>query len=146
LTICYADTSALAKAYFAGEVRHPELRRLLLEGDDPVVTSELARLELTSAAAAAARAGRIDAAGPVLDRFDADCGDRGPLSLLRLMPDRTFPEARRLLLAHRLRSLDALHLASALILRTVLVDDDLLFVSEDHDQTRAARAEGFEVA
>ena len=76
------------------------------------MTSELARPELTSAVMAAARAGRLDDAGPVLDRFDVDCGDAGPLALVRLVPERVLPEARRLLLAHPLRSLDALHLGS----------------------------------
>jgi len=149
LTVLYADTSALVRAYFADEARHGHLRRLLLEGQDPVVTSELARLELTSAASAAERAGRIDRVGPLLERFDADCGDQGPLALVRLVPERTFAGARRLLLSHRLRSLDALHLASALDLRAQLTDDntgdDVVFVSEDADQARAARAEGFEL-
>jgi predicted nucleic acid-binding protein len=146
LTVRYADTSSLVGAYFADEVRHLELRELLLEGDEQVVTSELARLELTSAVRAAARGGRIDDAGPVMDRFDADCGDRGPLALIRLVPERAFPEAHRLLVAHRLRSLDALHLSAALLLKRELVGvDDIVFVTEDRDQARAARAEGFEL-
>jgi len=79
------------------------------------------------------------------ERFDADCGDQGPLALMRLVPERTFDQARRLLVSHRLRSLDALHLASALDLRAQLPDDDVVFVSEDADQARAALAEGFEL-
>ena len=146
MTVHYADTSSIVGAYFADEARHEELRALLLEGDGQVVTSELARLELTSAVMAAARAGRLDDAGPVLDRFDVDCGDAGRLALMRLVPERTLPEARRLLLAHPLRSLDALHLAVAVTLRQdVVIDDEVVFVTEDRTQARAARAEGFEL-
>ena len=144
MTVHYADTSALVRAYFADEVRHEERREQLLGGSGPVVTSELARLELTGAVVAAARAGRIGAAGPLLDRLDADCGDQGPLALIRFVPEQALEEARRLLLAHRLRSLDALHLAVASSLRAVLADE-IVFVSDDADQAVAARAEGFAI-
>ncbi len=63
MTIFYADTSALVRALFVDEPDHVELRRLLLEGETPVVTSELTRVELASAVAAAAWTGRLQAPG-----------------------------------------------------------------------------------
>lgn len=143
MTLLYADTSALVRAYFADEVGHERLRRLLLEGDEPVVTSEVARLEFTSATMAAARGRRLSDTATILDRFDADCGDDGPLALIRLEAHRVLPEARRLLRAHRLRTLDALHLAVALVeLPDLVVDDGAAFVTEDADQAVAAVAAG----
>ncbi len=63
VTIFYADTSALVRALFVDEPDHVELRRLLLEGETPVVTRELTRVELASAVAAAAWTGRLQAPG-----------------------------------------------------------------------------------
>lgn len=141
--LLYADTSALVRAYFADEDDHDELRSLLLEGSDPVVTSELARLEFASATMAAARAGRIRTARTVLARFDADCGDDGPLALIALEPARVLPEAHRLLVDHALRTLDALHLAVALTESGHFARPDQLgFVSRDGAQIDAAEAEG----
>ena len=84
VSVLYADTSALLRAYFADEQEHETLRSQLLEGDEPVVTSEITRLEVASAATASPRAGRIADAAVVLAAFDADCGDDGPITLLAL--------------------------------------------------------------
>ncbi|MGH9039989.1 MAG: type II toxin-antitoxin system VapC family toxin [Acidimicrobiia bacterium] len=141
--VLYADTSALVRAYFVDEDNHEELRSLLFEGDDVVVTSELARLEFTSATLAAARAGRIRSARTVLARFDADCGDEGPLTLIALEATNILPEAHRLLVDHALRTLDAIHLAVALIeLPNLATPPDIGFVSRDETQAAAAAAEG----
>lgn len=112
--LLYADTSALVRAYFPDEPDSAALRALLLEGEDPVVTSELTRVEFAGAVSAAARAGRLADARVILDRFDVDCADDGPLALLRLDPASALPLARRLVGEHRLRTLDAIHLAVAL--------------------------------
>lgn len=147
MTVLYADTSALARAYFVDEVDHRALRGLLLDGDDPVVTSEIARLELTSAVLAAARAGRVRRPATVLARLDADCGDGGPLALVRLDPESVLPEAHRLLQAHPLRTLDAIHLAVALVELPGLADTtEIGFVTRDETQALAARAEGLALA
>jgi len=147
LTLLYADTSALVRAYFVDDVDHDPLRRLLLEGDDPVITIELARLEFTAAVEAAARAGRLRRSRPVLARFDADCGGSGPLALVALDPLSTFPEAHRLLRRHPLRALDALHLAVALQeLPALAAGDAVGFVTRDAAQGAAAAGEGLPLA
>ncbi len=43
------DTSALVRCYLAAEPDHQELSDLLLADEQPVVTSELTRVELASA-------------------------------------------------------------------------------------------------
>lgn len=147
MSLFYADTSALVRAYFADEPDHQHLRGLLLDGMEPVVTSELTRVEFASTVAAAARAGRLSQAPMVLDRFDADCGDEGPLTLLRFDPEPTLALAYQLVGDHRLRTLDAIHLAVAL---TDAVDlaagEKVTVVTRDEDQATAARAAGLGTA
>ena len=145
MTVLYADTSALVRAYFVDELEHPALHELLLGGDEPVVTSEVTRLEVASAAAAAVRAGRVPEAAVVLDAFDADCGDDGPLALLRLQPEEVLPRAVELVQRQRLRTLDAIHVAVALSVPRLLVVDDLAFVTRDQGQAAAAQALGLTV-
>jgi predicted nucleic acid-binding protein len=147
VTLIYADTSALIRAYFADEPDHDVLRALLLEGTSPVVSSEIARLELASAVGAAARAGRLAKWRAVLTRIDADCRREGPITLLRLRPDVVLPTARRLVLDQRLRTLDALHLAVALEECPALAaPNDIVLVTRDDDQATVAAAVGLAVA
>ena len=58
MSLLYADSSALLRAYFADEDEHIELRSLLLGEREPVVTSEITRLELASAVRSAYSARR----------------------------------------------------------------------------------------
>lgn len=141
----YADTSAILRAYFVDEAEHEELRALLT-GGDRVVSSELARVELASAAAAAVRAGRLRRADRLLARFDAEWRSDGLLTLLHLDPAVALPRAYQLVLEHRLRTLDAIHLAVALDAGRELAGDELLFVSRDGHQADAAAALGLAVA
>jgi predicted nucleic acid-binding protein len=146
VSLIYADTSALARAYLEDEQEHGILRDSLLEGTDPVVTSELARVELAGAIRAAAAAGRLRRPEDVLARIDVDLGEPGPVSLLGLRPGTVIPAAYRLALEHRLRTLDAIHLAVALEeCPAIAGDDDVLFVTRDRDQATAAASLGFAV-
>jgi predicted nucleic acid-binding protein len=145
VSVLYADTSAILRAYFADEQDHETLRDLLLNGGEPVVTSEIARLEVISAAAAAVRAGRIPDASVVLAAFDADCGDDGPIALLRLEPREVLSRAVDLVRQQRLRTLDAIHVAVALSLARLVAVDDVEFVTRDNGQAIAAAALGLTV-
>lgn len=146
MTLVYADTSALARAYFADEREHVILRARLLEGEESIVTSEVARVELASSIRAAVRAGRVHRPEPMLKRIEANFRDEGPIRLLRLRPETVVPAAYRLVLEHRLRTLDALHLAVALEeCPAIAGDEDVVFVTRDRDQAAAATAVGFVV-
>ena len=146
MNLRYADTSALICCYFPDEPDHEELRTLLLEGSEPVVTSELTRLEMTSAVHAAHRAGRVADPVELLEVVDVDCGDTGPIALLRLQPDVVLGVATALVAGHALRSLDALHLAVA---RSTAADlaagEPVVLVTRDHRQATAAAALGMPV-
>jgi uncharacterized protein len=140
------DTSALVGAYLSDEVDHPNLRAQVLEGTETVVSSEVSRVEFGQAVRAAGRAGRLSKWQSVLARFDVDCQLDAPIRLLRLRSEVVLPRAYRLVVEHRLRTLDAIHLAVAIEERTGLADlDELAFVTRDADQATAARALGFEV-
>ncbi|TQM14025.1 type II toxin-antitoxin system VapC family toxin [Pseudonocardia kunmingensis] len=142
----YADTSALVRCYFPDEPDHEELRALLLEGADPVVTSELTRLELASAAHAAHRAGRLPDPAALLTVVDADCAEDGPVALLRLQPEAVFGLATALVAQHPLRSPDALHLAVARTTAAELAGGEpVVLVTRDHRQAAAAAALGMAV-
>lgn len=142
----YADTSALGRVYFADEEDHVPLRALLVDGDEPVVSSQLARLEIASAVVRAGHAGRLDDATTIVNAFDAHCRANGPFTLLRLEADRILDASQRLVVRHGLRTLDAMHLAVALEDAVSLAEERLLFVSRDVEQATAARAEGLSVA
>jgi predicted nucleic acid-binding protein len=145
--VYYADTSALVRAYLPEEGDHAELRGLLLDGDLPVVTSALTRVEFASAAAAAGRAGRLRRPRVLLDRFDADCRDDGPLTLLDLDAAAVLPLARQLVREHPICTLDAIHLAVARTDATELAaGEPVCLVTRDRQQAAVAESLGFMVA
>lgn len=146
MRVVYADTSALVRSFVPDEPEHAALRAQLRESADVVVTSELAAAEMPSALHAAARAGRVRSGDEVIARFDAECQTGGPIGLFPLDLGRLLTEVRRLLASHPLRTLDAVHLASALIdARGLARGAELAMVTRDARQADAARAEGLVV-
>lgn len=147
MSVRYADTSALVRCYLVDEADHERLRALLLEGREPVVTSELTRVELASALSTAARSGRLRRPDWLLARADADCGPDGPIALLALDPGTVLPRARQLVLDHPVRTLDAIHLAVAATTATELAaGEPLEFVTCDQRQAQTADALGLILA
>lgn len=146
MTLLYADTSALVRAYLADEAGHDELRALLLNGTHPVVTSEIARIELGSAVESAARAGRIRAGDRLSDRIAADTSENGVIFLAELRPRAIVPRAYDLVRTYRLRTLDAIHLAVALEDAPAFAgSEEVVLVTRDADQAAAARSLGLAV-
>lgn len=139
----YVDTSALARLYLTDEGESDNLESLLLATDVPVATSELSQVELARAVKAAERGGRVPSADHVLRTIDRHFGT--VIGLVRLEPKSVLPEARRIVLAHRVRTLDAIHLAVARELSESMDIEALTFVTRDHGQAEAARALGFSV-
>jgi len=145
VSLIYADSSALVGAYFPDEPDHADLRTLLLEGNEAVVTSEIARLELASAARGASSGGRLSRWSELLARIDVDLAEGGPIGPIGLRPDLILPAAYRLVVEHRLRTLDAIHLAVCVEECPAFAGDDtIIFVTRDREQAAAARALGLE--
>lgn len=146
MKLTYADTSALARAYLSDEKDHLSLREVLLESDDPVISCELARLELASAVRSAFDAGRLKRPSETLSGIDSDLGSGGPIILIPLKSDSVLPFAHGLISEHRLRTLDAIHVAVAWEEFGALTDaDEVVFVTRDKDQAAAARSLGLAV-
>jgi hypothetical protein len=141
--LLYADTSAIVGAYVPDEPDHRTLNRLLLAGDDPIVTSELTLVEFGSAMARAHRAHRVTDPDKVVANFVADCSNPGVFCVVTMTSGSILPLARKLTLEHRLRSLDAIHLATALIRGISFAGtEDFAMVTRDQRQTVAAKACG----
>ncbi len=146
MTLLYADTSALLRAYFTDEPEHERFREMLLEGPDRTVSSEIARTEMASGIMAAERSGRLPRWSELLATIDLDCLPGGPITLIGLRRDVILATAYRLVLDHRLRTLDAIHLAVAVEeCPGLAAGDDVTFVTSDRGQAAAARALGLTV-
>ena len=142
----FAESSAIVTAFSVDEPDHPRMRSMLLARSGPVIASELVRLEFVSAVSAAGRAGRIGDPASLVAQFDGECAPGGRLKLLALRGQATLARAASLVQQHRLRSLDAIHLAVALDDGLPLaIGEPLAFVTRDARQAEAARALGFTV-
>ncbi len=147
MSLLYADSSALVRAYFVGEPYHAELRSLLFDTREPVVTSELARLELASAARAAGSSGRLAEWRAVLARIEADISEGGPIRPIALRPEVVLLTAYRIVTNYAVRTLDAIHLAVAIEdCPAIAAGAEIVFVTRDGDQARAARELGLAVS
>lgn len=141
MTVLYADAGAILGAYLPDHPDHPALRGVLLEGPDPVVSSEVVRVEVAAAFAERPRSREL------LGRFDADCGTGGALLLLRLVAERTLAAAAELARAHGLGPLGAIHVVTALAVAAPLAaPEPLVFVTRDERRREAAEAFGLPTA
>jgi uncharacterized protein len=140
VTWAYFDTSALVKRYVDEPGRREVVRLLRLHG---CVTSALMPVELRSALRRrAAEGNRNDTrTSAVLKRFAAD---RAYWAFVEVSSD-VVRSAEQLVSAHPLRSLDALHVASARLFAERIGAPDLLFVSSDTRQLTAAESLGMNV-
>lgn len=139
----YADASVIVSAYLSDESDHDRWRGVILEGSEPVLSSELVRAEVASAFAAAARAGRFRSVAHGW-RFEADCGPGGPIQLIAVRAAPVLARATRLAYEHSLYAMDAIHLAVALEQVVPLAaGEPIAFLTRDRRQGVAARALGF---
>lgn len=137
--LVFTDSSVLVRAYMPDEVDHELAYRLVFEpaAGVSVAASVLARVEVTAAVRRAARSRRLtpDDAKALDLQVAADLGGAGPVLVVRSELSALATRARELVRRHRLRSLDALHLAAAEIDgRRIAGTDGLLFQTMDHDQ------------
>jgi hypothetical protein len=133
------DTSALVAAYLREDPGHARARSLLT-GKDVSSASTLLRTE--AVAAVVRRLGADRRLGQAVLALV-----RGQLRAFVLVPVSAdvLARAERLILRHRLRGADAVHLASALESRALLGRAGLRFATSDGEQAAAARAEGLRV-
>ena len=135
MSLVYLDATALAKLCL------PEpgsaLAAALWDGADVVATSRFADAELRGAVAAAFRAGTLPQARTALEEWDRLWAGVYVVEPVAAVLD----EAASLVVRHPIGAAAAVHLASALTLRT----DDLLVACWDEALAAAAREEGLRV-
>ena len=136
----YFDTSALVKRYI-DEAGRREVLQLLRRHD--CVTSVLMPVELRSALRRRVSEGALDAARvpEILKRVAAD---RAYWTLVEIASD-VLASAETLVATQPLRTLDAIHVASAQLVAARLSAPELQFVSADTRQTEAAAALGMTI-
>ncbi len=137
MAIAYLDTSALVKLCVAEP--GTDLVAAVWDGADLVATSAVTDAEVRAVLASGRRAGVLDED----DLRTATAAWRRLRPGLRVVATTTalLDDAARLVDVHPLRAADAIHLASALALRS----PDLLVLAWDEHLSAAARAEGLSV-
>jgi uncharacterized protein len=137
LSWAYFDTSALVKRYVDEEGRQTVLRLLRRH---QCVTSALLPVELRSALRRRVTDGSLDArrVPDILKRFAADREFWASIEVTR----EVLQAAEKLVATHPLRTLDAIHVASAGLFADRLSMSALTFVSADTRQTAVAAAVG----
>lgn len=132
----YLDTSALIKR-FVIEKGSPLIQTLVAR-EGPVATAKIAYAEVYASLARKQREGHLPRRQYALAcrQFENDW-----LAYIRVdLQDEILFLARDLIQRHSLRGFDAIHLASALSLKTAL-GEDVTFAAADERLLRAARAE-----
>jgi uncharacterized protein len=136
----YFDTSALVKRYVDEPGRH-EVLQLLRQNE--CVTSAVLPVELRSGLRRRVAEGSIDGARlPAILKHVA--ADRPYWTLVEVGTD-VLAGAEMLVAAHPIRTLDAIHVASAQLFAARVSMAGLIFVSADTRQTEAAVAVGLVV-
>jgi predicted nucleic acid-binding protein len=135
----YLDTSALVKIYV--DERGSLGCRGAVSGADLIATSALAYVEARAAFSRRRREGGLGAKSyrKVIEYLDEDW----PSYAVVDVTERVIREGARLAERHRLRAYDAVHLASAGILRDESRAEPMVFASWDAKLGRAARREGY---
>jgi len=135
----YLDTSALVKIY-VDEEGSAGCRRAVTEAD-LIATSALAYVEARAAFIRRRHEGGLPPKSH--RRIIADLDEDWPSYAIVGVTEGVIREGARLAERHRLRAYDAVHLASATVLRDGERTEPMVFASWDAVLGRAARREGF---
>lgn len=132
----YLDTSALIRRFVA-EKGSEHVHRMI-EKEGPIATAKIAYAEVHSGLARKKREGTLSAGrhAAICRQVELDWHAYVRMDLT----DEVLRLARELIHRHPLRAFDAIHLASALILKTSL-GEQVDFVSGDERQLQAAAEE-----
>jgi uncharacterized protein len=137
--VIYLDTSALIKR-FVNEKGSP-LVQSIVEGREAIATAKIAYAEIFAGLARKLRENNLSKAqyAVACRQFESDWQ-----AYLRIeLEDAILLSARDLIQRHPLRGFDAVHLASALRLKTALAEE-VTFLAADGRLLKAAEAENLE--
>lgn len=134
----YFDTSALAKKYFINEKGHDKILKILKANPHKLFSSALTYIEALSA---------LTRRKHEIQNYDETIiilKDDWDVFNVWAIDDEILALAADLITHHRLRSADAIHLATALSIRKHMKEPPL-FVCNDSDLTQAAKKEGLSI-
>ena len=136
----YYDTSALVKQYL--QEAGSKLVLELLKSGEKVYTASLTYAETHAAFSRRTREGRLtrETTKRLALRFDKDWESYD----IVVLSENVFRLARQMLYRHPLRSADAIHLGSALLLARTSPRSSWSFVCADGRLCDAAKSEGFQ--
>ena len=137
----YLDSSALLKIWVY-ESQSEDVRRAF-ENADQAATSAIAQVECRAALARLRRTGLLSEQHTALALAQQDADLQALIQ--HHVTGGILDDAGQLALRHQLKSLDAIHLASALTLRLLSATAPLVFMTFDLKLSRAAAAEGLDV-
>ena len=140
IAVRYYDTSALVKQYL--QEAGSKLVLELLKSGEKVYTASLTYAETHAAFSRRTREGRLtrETTKRLALRFDKDWESYD----IVVLSENVFRLARQMLYRHPLRSADAIHLASALLLARRSPRSSWSFVCADGRLCDAAKSEGFQ--
>ena len=143
MTWYFLESSAFAKLFVLEQGSGPLIHMLEKVADPQKLVSALASLEVRSAIRRRQREGDI----PPVDAEHALDNVRS--ETLRIVEQPVSPAvidvAKLVLDSHPLRAMDALHLATCIVMRDTLQVSDICFVSADDSLLKAASTEQFPV-
>jgi predicted nucleic acid-binding protein len=142
MAVVFLDTSALVRRYDPTEPGAAQVRALCLPGQGhTLMVSRFASIEVASAFSRKVREGglRPDERVEIWHLFAAHWRDHYQVVALL---DEVYVQAENLVTQHPLRAIDALQLASALLIVRRLPRQGLQFWTADRQQAAAARGEG----
>ncbi|MES2093629.1 MAG: type II toxin-antitoxin system VapC family toxin [Actinomycetota bacterium] len=138
--IIYLDSSVLARAYLPDEAGHAEALALLATTDAVVITGSWTIIEVSGALLRAARAARGDEA-LLLAALDADLDARsGVVVTIDAHQAEVERKALELVRSSGIRSMDAWHLACAMLAFDELAEPGEIRVFATHDAEQLAVA------
>ena len=141
--LAYIDASLIVRTLMFDEHAHAQATGALAAAAGRAATWTITQVETACAVSAARRAKRIGAH----TALDADLGAMfaGPGALM-LLPGTDPALAMGVASRRRVRALDAMHIAVALVeAKRLAADWPVVFVTADREQGRAAKAEGLRV-
>ena len=137
------DSSIVVRQYLADEPGQVAASAVIEDPETAIVTSTLTRIEVSGALVRASRGRRVLSLQGALDRLDEDF-DEGLITMVSADETEVHKVALEIVRTHGLRALDAIHVATAVLVLPEITDDadETFFVGCDSAQSKVAQELG----
>lgn len=139
MKVAYVDSSIIVRYYLPDESGQIEAAAIIDDPDTAIVTAALTRIEVSGALVRAARGRRVASIQGALDRLDVDF-DQGLVTMVSAAEHDVHRVALDMVRRHGIRALDAIHVATAVLVFPAITEegDQPVFVCRDRAQSAAA--------